>query len=83
MIVAGIPTCIGVVGLVLNYKFCQVYDKKQDVNVGGYTICECFTSCLTCGKALQAPEPELDEFMERYRNMPLPEEEPPEIEMED
>lgn len=73
MIVVGIPTCIGTVGFVLNYKFCQHYDEEQDVNVGGYTICECITACLTCGKALKAPEPELDEFMERYKNPPAQE----------
>ena len=75
MIVVGIPTCIGTVGFVLNYKFCQHYDEEQDVNVGGLTICECITACFTCGKALKAPEPELDEFMERYKNPPPQEEE--------
>lgn len=46
--------------------------------MGGYTICECITACLTCGKALKAPEPELDEFMERYKNPPAIEEAPAE-----
>lgn len=70
MIFAGIPTCIGAVEFVLNYKFCQTYDEETDANVGGLTICECITWIFTCGKALQDPEPEIDEFMERYRNPP-------------
>lgn len=82
MIVAGIPTCIGTVGFILNYKFCQHYDEEQDANIGGYTICECITYVLTCGKAMQRPEPEKDEFMERYKNLPIIEEEEEMVELE-
>lgn len=75
MIVAGIPTCIMSIGFILDYKFCREYDEETDADVGGLTICELITACFTCGKALQTPEPERDEFMERYKNLPPPQEE--------
>lgn len=51
MIVLGIPTCIGTLEFVLNYKFCRKIDEERDAMIGGMTICEAITYALTCGKS--------------------------------
>jgi len=54
MIVVGIPTCIGTIEFLLNYKFCKKYDDEADAKLGGMTICEGLFNCLTCGKSMRA-----------------------------
>ena len=49
MIVAGIPTCILTVEFILNFKFCSKWDDEAEATLGGMTICEFVTYCLTCG----------------------------------
>lgn len=62
MIVAGIPTCIITMGLILDLKFCRTHDQEQDTTYGGYTICEGLTHALTCGKSSAFHEPIVDDF---------------------
>mmetsp|Transcript_2214 Transcript_2214/g.3835 ORF Transcript_2214/g.3835 Transcript_2214/m.3835 type:complete len:253 (+) Transcript_2214:561-1319(+) len=67
MIVLGIPTCIGIIEFILNFKFCQRYDEEKDAMLGGMTICECFTYMLTCGKSMDVPPQDKDEYIYKYQ----------------
>jgi hypothetical protein len=62
MIVAGIPTCIVTMGLVLDFKFMQTHDVENDCVYGGYTICEALTHCFTMGKSSKFEKPQIDNF---------------------
>ena len=63
MIVAGIPTCIVTMGVILDLKFCQTVDLEQDTTYGGMTILEAITHCFTCGKSSKFEKPVLDDFI--------------------
>jgi hypothetical protein len=67
MIMLGVPTCIGIIEFVLNFKFCRRYDEEVDAMLGGMTICECFTYIFTCGKSIDVPTQDVDEFVYRYQ----------------
>ena len=71
MIIAGIPTYIITMGLILDLKFCKTHDEEQDTVYGGYTICEALTHCFTCGKSSQFHEPIVDEFTPQIQEIQL------------
>jgi hypothetical protein len=48
-IVMGIPTCVGIIEFILNFKFCRKWDEENEAMLGGMTICECITYILSCG----------------------------------
>ena len=62
-IVVGIPTCVGTLEFLLNYKFCRYYDEEKDAFLGGLTVCEAFTYILTCGKAMEKKEIITDSYV--------------------
>ena len=63
MIVVGIPTCIGMVEFLLNYKFCRVKDEEANAYIGGMTICEGLSYVLTCGKSARTNKYILDDYI--------------------
>ena len=48
--VIGVPTCIRATEFCLMKKFGSWLDEDENVQVGGTTLCECCTYCLTCKK---------------------------------
>ena len=48
--VIGVPTCIKTTEFLLMKKFGSWLDEDENVMVGGTTLCECCTYCLTCRK---------------------------------
>ena len=67
MIVLGIPTCIRTMEFLLGYKFCSTFDPDENCQVGGFTVCECFTNCCTRkkkGLEDEEHEMELDDHIE-------------------
>lgn len=68
MIVVGIPTCIKTMEVLLGYKFCSKYDPDENCQVGGSTVCECFTNCCSKKKeqalGVEELEMDLDEHIE-------------------
>ena len=67
MIVLGIPTCIGTIEFMLNYKFCRTEDEELDALIGGMTICEAFTYALTCGKSERRLVTNEDDYVYKYQ----------------
>jgi len=46
-IVVGIPTCIKSMEFLLMFKFCRKFDEDENAYVGGVTICEALTNCVS------------------------------------
>ena len=65
-IVVGIPTCVGAVEFLLNYKFCRKFDEEVDAMMGGMTFCEAVTYIFTCGDAFKSPERVTDDYVYGY-----------------
>lgn len=61
----GIPTCIGMVEFLLNFKFCKKYDEQADTDIGGMTICEILVYAITCGKSMESQKFILDDYIIR------------------